>query len=73
MSEREAFITNTKCECGHQNPVGTVLCEACGKPLGKESDWGENLEMRYDGVARRSQRVNPSIIDRVWNFFHLSK
>lgn len=69
MSEREAFITNTKCECGHQNPVGTVLCEACGKPLGKESDWGENLEMRYDGVARRSQRVNPGIIDRVWNFF----
>jgi len=69
MSEREAFITNTKCECGHQNPVGTVLCEACGKPLGKESDWGENLEMRYDGVARRSQRVNPGIIDLVWNFF----
>lgn len=69
MAEREAFITNTKCECGHQNPVGTVLCEACGKPLGKEADWGENLEMRYDGVARRSQRANPGIIDRVWNFF----
>lgn len=69
MSARKAFITNTKCECGHQNPVGTVLCEACGKPLGEESDTGENLEMRYDGVARRSQRVNPGIIDKVWNFF----
>lgn len=69
MSDREAFIANTKCECGHQNPVSTVLCEACGKPLGKEGDWGENLEMRYDGVARRSQRANPGIIDEVWNFF----
>ncbi|QHW34925.1 cytochrome c biogenesis protein ResB [Paenibacillus rhizovicinus] len=27
------------------------------------------LEMRYDGIARRSQKVNPSPIDRVWNFF----
>ena len=27
------------------------------------------LEMRYDGVARRSQKENPGIIDRVWNFF----
>ncbi|MHA6530872.1 cytochrome c biogenesis protein ResB [Paenibacillus sp. BAC0078] len=64
------MITNTKCECGHQNPVGTVLCEACGKPLDeKEQLSSEHLEMRYDGVARRSQRVNPGVIDRVWNFF----
>ncbi|UUZ94382.1 cytochrome c biogenesis protein ResB [Paenibacillus sp. P25] len=25
--------------------------------------------MRYDGVARRSQRENPGLLDRVWNFF----
>ncbi|WP_379129086.1 cytochrome c biogenesis protein ResB [Paenibacillus sp. sgz500958] len=69
MSERTPFITNTKCDCGHQNPVGTVLCEACGKPLGDEGTLTDHLEMRYDGVARRSQRANPGIIDLVWNFF----
>lgn len=62
------MIANTKCECGHQNHVGTVLCESCGKPL--FDDKGEApLEMRYDGVARRSQKTNPSVLDRVWNFF----
>ncbi len=64
---------NTKCECGHQNPVGTVLCESCGNPLdvGEEEtgDRDAPLEMRYDGIARRSQKSNPSIIDRVWSFF----
>lgn len=69
MSQRTPFITNTKCECGHQNPVGTVLCEACGKPLDDDGNSNENLEMRYDGRARRSQRVNPGLIDLVWNFF----
>lgn len=70
MTNRIPLITNTKCECGHQNPVGTVLCEACGRPLEeKERASEENLEMRYDGVARRSQRVNPGVIDLVWNFF----
>ncbi|WNS44451.1 cytochrome c biogenesis protein ResB [Paenibacillus sp. MMS20-IR301] len=70
MKPNLPLISNTKCECGHQNPVGTVLCEACGKPL-DEKEWKAtgNLEMRYDGVARRSQRVSPGIIDRVWNFF----
>ncbi len=63
------MIDNTKCECGHQNHVGTVLCESCGKPLVEEVDSNEILEMRYDGVARRSQRANPNILDRVWNFF----
>lgn len=63
------MIENTKCECGHQNRVGTVLCEACGKPLLEEDTAGDLLEMRYDGVARRSERVNPNIIDRIWNFF----
>ncbi|MEB3102784.1 cytochrome c biogenesis protein ResB [Ferviditalea candida] len=62
------LLGNTKCECGHQNHVGTVLCEACGKPV--EDDGGTApLEMRYDGVARRSQRKNPSWLDQIWNFF----
>ncbi|MHA6483851.1 cytochrome c biogenesis protein ResB [Paenibacillus sp. strain BS8-2] len=61
---------NTKCECGHQNYVGTVLCESCGKPLHEELQQSDApLEMRYDGVARRSQKTNPSVIDRVWSFF----
>ncbi|MGO4787707.1 cytochrome c biogenesis protein ResB [Paenibacillus sp. 2KB_20] len=63
------LIQNTKCDCGHQNPTGTVLCEACGKPLTEEAEAQPILEMRYDGVARRSQKVNPGMIDRVWNFF----
>ncbi|WP_042162611.1 cytochrome c biogenesis protein ResB [Paenibacillus gorillae] len=62
-------LHNTKCECGHQNAVGTVLCESCGKPLMENAESDTPLEMRYDGVARRSQKSNPSIIDRVWNFF----
>ncbi|MCR8642334.1 cytochrome c biogenesis protein ResB [Paenibacillus sp. N1-5-1-14] len=65
------MITNTKCECGHQNHLGTVLCEYCGKPLFEDehAESLESLEMRYDGVARRSQKENPTILDRVWNFF----
>jgi len=63
-----AFV-NTKCECGHQNAVGTVLCEACGKPQNEDSGSDAVLEMRYDGVARKSQKANPSWIDRIWNFF----
>lgn len=62
------MIVNTKCECGHQNHVGTVLCESCGKPLYDDHS-DDPLEMRYDGVARRSQKANPSVLDRVWNFF----
>lgn len=62
------MFQNTKCECGHQNPIGTVLCESCGKPL-QDEDSNELLEMRYDGAARVSQRVNPSWINRIWNFF----
>ncbi|MBP1988932.1 cytochrome c biogenesis protein ResB [Paenibacillus eucommiae] len=62
------MFQNTKCECGHQNPVGTVLCESCGKPQ-LDEDPNLPLEMRYDGIARRSQKANPSWLDRVWNFF----
>lgn len=65
------MFQNTKCECGHQNPVGTVLCESCGKPLDEAllKDEKALLEMRYDGVARRSQKANPHFVDRIWNFF----
>ena len=63
-----------KCECGHINPEGTVLCEACGKPIEKNQDIEGNndhklLNMRYDGSARRSQTYNTSIVDKVWTFF----
>src|SRR5699024_564167 len=63
-----------KCECGHVNPEGTVLCEACGKPVEKNqhidgNDKRKLLNMRYDGSARRSQTYNKSIIDKTWNFF----
>lgn len=64
------MLNNTKCECGHQNPVGTVLCEACGLPVQQEMlESDQPLEMRYEGAARRSQKSNPNILDRVWNFF----
>ncbi|WP_201003591.1 cytochrome c biogenesis protein ResB [Paenibacillus glycanilyticus] len=62
-------LHNTKCECGHQNAVGTVLCESCGKPLMEDAENDAPLEMRYDGVARRSQKSNPNPIDKIWNFF----
>src|SRR5690625_7429633 len=63
-----------KCECGHINPEGTVLCEACGKPIEKNqhiegNDKKKLLNMRYDGSARRSQTYNRSIIDKTWSFF----
>lgn len=58
-----------KCECGHANPVGTILCEACGKSLGNRQNENKLLDMRYEGSARRSQTYNKSIIDKIWNFF----
>jgi cytochrome c biogenesis protein len=62
-------MENTKCECGHNNPVGTILCEYCGKPLDESESSGQPLEMRYEGKARRSQTQNATWFDRVWNFF----
>ncbi|SDQ53392.1 cytochrome c biogenesis protein ResB [Virgibacillus salinus] len=67
-------MKNIKCECGHVNPEGTVLCEACGKPIeGNQhidgNDKKKLLNMRYDGSARRSQTYNKSIVDKIWNFF----
>ncbi|WP_078553202.1 cytochrome c biogenesis protein ResB [Bacillus alkalicellulosilyticus] len=60
-------MDNHKCECSHVNPYGTVICESCGKPLGDDSKG--ILNMRYEGVARRSQTYNKTIIDKIWNFF----
>ncbi|WP_430785474.1 cytochrome c biogenesis protein ResB [Virgibacillus flavescens] len=67
-------MNRIKCECGHVNPEGTVLCEACGKPIeGNQHIDGNDktrlLNMRYDGSARRSQTYKKSIIDKIWNFF----
>ncbi|WP_085523505.1 cytochrome c biogenesis protein ResB [Tuberibacillus sp. Marseille-P3662] len=56
------------CECGHRNPEGTILCEACGKPL-DDSQTKQLLTMRYEGSARRSQTYKKTIIDKVWNTF----
>lgn len=62
-------MKEVKCECGHVNPHGTVLCESCGIPLIKEKTEGKLLDMRYEGSARRSQTYNKTIIDKIWNFF----
>ncbi|QKS71050.1 cytochrome c biogenesis protein ResB [Paenalkalicoccus suaedae] len=59
-------MEKVKCECGHVNPYGTYLCGSCGKPL---IDEGKLANMRYEGVARRSQTYKKSIVDKVWNFF----
>ena len=58
-----------KCECGHVNPHGTVLCESCGKILEETEDNQQLVDMRYEGSARRSQTYNKTIVDKVWNFF----
>ncbi|RAL22671.1 cytochrome c biogenesis protein ResB [Thermoflavimicrobium daqui] len=65
------MIENTKCECGHNNPIGTILCEYCGKPLLEETKEKKTIEqeMRYEGKARRSQIKHKNFIDQVWSFF----
>lgn len=64
-------MKEVKCECGHVNPIGTVICESCGRST--ELDEGKKLnnliDMRYDGSARRSQTYNKTIVDKIWNFF----
>jgi cytochrome c biogenesis protein len=62
-------MNDVKCECGHVNPHGTVLCEACGKVLDEQENDKSLLDMRYEGSARRSQTYNKSIVDKIWNFF----
>lgn len=67
-------MNKLKCECGHVNPEGTVLCEACGKPVEDNQHLDGNdktklLNMRYEGSARRSQTYRTSLVDRIWSFF----
>jgi len=67
-------MNEIKCECGHVNPEGTVLCEACGKPIEKNqyldgNDETKLLNMRYEGSARRSQTYTRTIVDKTWSFF----
>ncbi len=60
-----------KCECGHTNPLGTLLCESCGKPTEEQQVVSQASfpDMRYEGRARRSQTYKRSVVDRIWNFF----
>lgn len=62
-------MNKVKCECGHVNPIGTVLCESCGKILEEKETDNKLLDMRYEGSSRRSQTYNKTIIDKIWNFF----
>ncbi|MBU5467098.1 cytochrome c biogenesis protein ResB [Virgibacillus sp. MSJ-26] len=63
-----------KCECGHMNLEGTILCESCGKPIeGNQhldgNDKTKLLNMRYDGSARRSKTYSRTLVDKTWNLF----
>ncbi|MGE6548663.1 cytochrome c biogenesis protein ResB [Bacillus mycoides] len=57
-----------KCECGHVNPIGTIFCEACGKPF-ESNENIKLLDMRYEGSARRSLTHTKTIVDKIWSFF----
>ncbi|HAQ06450.1 MAG TPA: cytochrome C biogenesis protein [Bacillus bacterium] len=62
-------MNEVRCECGHINPHGTVLCESCGRVLEEKENEKQLIDMRYEGSARRSQTYNKTIIDKIWNFF----
>ena len=62
-------MSKIKCQCGHENPFGTVLCERCGRPQTEEAIQSKTVDMRYEGSARRSQTYKKTIIDKIWNFF----
>lgn len=62
-------MNEVKCECGHLNPQGTILCESCGRVLEEKEKEKQLVDMRYEGSARRSQTYNKTIIDKIWNFF----
>lgn len=61
-------LEQIKCVCGHVNPIGTIFCEACGKPFEDEQDTNL-LDMRYEGSARRSLTHTKTVIDKIWSFF----
>jgi cytochrome c biogenesis protein len=62
-------MKEVKCECGHVNPHGTILCESCGKVLEEQAKDKKLIDMRYEGTARRSQTYNKTFVDKIWNFF----
>ncbi|PIC71936.1 cytochrome C biogenesis protein [Sporosarcina sp. P16b] len=62
-------MSKIKCQCGHENPYGTELCEKCGRPLSEKAKKSDIVDMRYEGSSRRSQTYKSSIIDKIWNFF----
>jgi cytochrome c biogenesis protein len=62
-------MNEEKCECGHQNRHGTILCEACGRLLDEKQQDSKLIDMRYEGSARRSQTYNKKLVDKIWNFF----
>ncbi|KHF38882.1 cytochrome c biogenesis protein ResB [Halalkalibacter okhensis] len=62
-------MSKLTCECGHVNPRGTIACESCGKPLAANDNQEKLLDMKYEGVARRSQTYTTTMIDKVWMFF----
>lgn len=62
-------MEKVKCECGHVNPNGTILCEACGRALTDEAKKERLHDMRYEGSARRSQTYNRTVVDKIWAFF----
>ncbi len=61
-------LKEIKCECGHVNPIGTIFCEACGKPFESNENM-KLLDMRYEGSARRSLTHTKTIVDKIWSFF----
>lgn len=61
-------LEQVKCDCGHVNPIGTIFCEACGKPFEDEQDT-KLLNMRYEGSARRSITKTKTVVDKIWSFF----
>lgn len=62
------MLKEIKCECGHVNPIGTVFCEACGKPF-ESNENVKLLDMRYEGSARRSLTQTKTVVDKIWSFF----
>ena len=62
-------MNEVKCECGHINPHGTILCESCGRVLEESEQSKKLVDMRYEGTARRSQTYKTTVVDKVWNFF----
>lgn len=68
MEKAVKDLGQVKCDCGHVNPIGTIFCEACGKPFENEQDT-KLLDMRYEGSARRSITHTKTVVDKIWSFF----